>query len=405
MANGKIDLLCQYIENNKAKNYPIKNDSLRDSTDFIKNGYLKMLAVILQQAGEIKDAQLFIYKRILAGAQAELEAGEFLRMALTVEIEDFVNFTGECKEIPLKYNFVLDASILMGVEEKNDEQIRLLVGFCEALGITKEELRYLAVMAKAILEVKVSAYVDAYEARVDSIPDVVFQGYMYLLAKSCICANSNLTIFQPSCGEEVNLRMLERLREADTPNIRLVNVEVDLQEDSLCFSQKTSVVIESCVFRGGSKHPITFDNCERVEIRNTEFIDFSGRTLDLEQVGSVRIEECKYLNCRYKYENYDKWEKLGGVFYSEYPRKNGQIRIESSTFENCGGANYGWACKSAFISNVQCTVYKCKFIDCWHWIRIGNNGGQIDWDEAERTMFTNDSEAINCVFQNSARFC
>ena len=39
MANGKIDLLCQYIENNKAKNYPIKNDSLRDSTDFIKNGY------------------------------------------------------------------------------------------------------------------------------------------------------------------------------------------------------------------------------------------------------------------------------------------------------------------------------------------------------------------------------
>lgn len=235
MANGKIDLLCQYIENNKAKNYPIKNDSLRDSTDFIKNGYLKMLAVILQQAGEIKDAQLFIYKRILAGAQAELEAGEFLRMALTVEIEDFVNFTGECKEIPLKYNFVLDASILMGVEEKNDEQIRLLVGFCEALGITKEELRYLAVMAKAILEVKVSAYVDAYEARVDSIPDVVFQGYMYLLAKSCICANSNLTIFQPSCGEEVNLRMLERLREADTPNIRLVNVEVDLQEDSLCF--------------------------------------------------------------------------------------------------------------------------------------------------------------------------
>lgn len=402
MANGKIDLLCQYIENNKAKNYPIKNDSLRDSTDFIKNGYLKMLAVILQQAGEIKDAQLFIYKRILAGAQAELEAGEFLRMALTVEIEDFVNFTGECKEIPLKYNFVLDASILMGVEEKNDEQIRLLVGFCEALGITKEELRYLAVMAKAILEVKVSAYVDAYEARVDSIPDVVFQGYMYLLTKSCICANSNLTIFQPSCGEEVNLRMLERLREADTPNIRLVNVEVDLQEYSLCFSQKTSVVIESCVFKGGSKHPIIFANCERVEIKNTEFIDFNSRTLRFESVDSTWIMGCIFKKCIFHYDiSFEDWSRLGGVIYVHNSTKNSKINIEKTIFENCGGKNKSNYYKSAFISNGLSRVSECKFLNCWN--RYSDR--KIDPENDKRTMFTNGSEAINCVFQNSARFC
>lgn len=405
MAKGKIDLLCEYIENNKAENYPIKNDSLRDSTDFIKNGYLKMLAVILQQAGEITDGQLTIYKRIWAGAQSELAAEEFLRMALSVEIEDFVNFTGECKEIDLKYNFVLDAIILIGVEEKKEEQIRLVVGFCEALGIAKEEIRYLAAMAKAILELSDSAYIDAYEVKIDSIPDMIFQGYMHLITKSCICGNDNLTIFQPSCAEDVNLQMLEKLREVDTPNIKLVNLEIDLDEYCMCFVEKASVILESCVIRRGRKHPITFDNCEKVEIINTEFMDFDSRTLCVEKVGSVWIEGCKFINCKYKYEDYgENWDKLGGVIYSE-SLKNGIINIENSSFKNCGGMNGNYYSKSAFISNVQCEVCGCKFIDCWHWNGMRYCGGGRDEDKPERTMFTHNSKAINCVYKNSAKFC
>lgn len=403
MAKGKIDLLCEYIENNKAENYPIKNDSLRDSTDFIKNGYLKMLAVILQQAGEITDGQLTIYKRIWAGAQSELAAEEFLRMALSVEIEDFVNFTGECKEIDLKYNFVLDAIILIGVEEKKEEQIRLVVGFCEALGIAKEEIRYLAAMAKAILELSDSAYIDAYEVKIDSIPDMVFQGYMHLITKSCICGNDNLTIFQPSCAEDVNLQMLEKLREVDTPNIKLVNLEIDLDEYCMCFVEKASVILESCVIRGGSRQPIIFENCKKVEIRNTEFIDFESRTLELESVDSMWIVGCVFKNCLYHYREYDySWKQLGGVIYSNEPEGNGGINIEKTTFENCGGKNASRRSSSTFISNISCIVNKSSFTNCWNW----NSGGfAIDSEDVKRTMFPVNSEAINCVYENSAKFC
>lgn len=405
MAKGKIDLLCEYIENNKAENYPIKNDSLRDSTDFIKNGYLKMLAVILQQAGEITDGQLTIYKRIWAGAQSELAAEEFLRMALSVEIEDFVNFTGECKEIDLKYNFVLDAIILIGVEEKKEEQIRLVVGFCEALGIAKEEIRYLATMAKAILEMNDSAYIDAYEVKVDSIPDMVFQGYMYLITKSCICGNDNLTIFQPSCAEDVNLQMLEKLREVDTPNIKLVNLEIDLDEYFMCFVEKASVILESCVIRGGSRQPIIFGNCKKVEIRNTEFIDFKSRTLELESVDSMWIVGCVFRNCLYHYNHYsysDDWKELGGVIYSERPEENGRINIEKTTFENCGGKNESSKNSATFISNVSCIVNGSSFTNCWNWRWSGED---IDPEDDRRTMFPYNSEAVNCVYENTAKFC
>ena len=413
MANGKIDLLCQYIENSKAKNYPIKNDCLCESTDFIKNGYLKMLAVILQQAGETTDAQVNIYKRILAGAQSEFTAEDFLRMALSIEIEDFVNFTGECKELSLKYNFVLDAIILIGLKEKKEEQFRLLAGFCEALGITKEEMRYLAMMAKAILEMSESAYVDAYEVKADSIPDMVFQGYRCLIAKSCICSNDNLIIFQSTCAEQVNLRMLEKIRTSNAPNVKLINVEINLNEYYMCFNRKASVILESCVIRSGNKHPITFDNCEKVEIKNTEFMDFNSRTLQIENLGSLCIEGCKFINCKYIYDDRDdediygyeisQWMELGGFIYSENSLKNGKIYIENSLFKNCGGINEWDVKKSAFISNVKCNVSNCKFIDCWHSCAM-HGYEKIDEDSFARTMFTDSSEAINCVYENSARF-
>jgi hypothetical protein len=394
MANGKIDLLCQYIENSKAKNYPIKNDCLCESTDFIKNGYLKMLAVILQQAGETTDAQVNIYKRILAGAQSELTAEDFLRMALSIEIEDFVNFTEECKELTLKYNFVLDAIILIGVKEKKEEQLRLVVGFCEALGITKEEMRYLATIAKAILEMSESAYVDAYEIKTDRIPDMVFQEYMYLIAKSSILANDNLTIFQPSCAEQVNLQMLEKLRKVNTPNIKLVNVEINLDEYHLCFFDKSGVVFESCVFRG-SKYPIIFDNCKKVEIRNTKFIDFSSRTLKLESVNSAWIKGCIFRNCLLV--NNESCDDIGGVIFSDKPETNDKINIEKTIFENCGDKGKYYRAFQ-FISNVACIVSDSNFTNCWHW-RDGDRSCRDDV-----TMFPREAESINCVYENSAEF-
>ena len=54
MDKSKMDALCEYLEKNTAKNYPILNAELKKSTDYIKNGYLKMLAVVMQQSGNMQ---------------------------------------------------------------------------------------------------------------------------------------------------------------------------------------------------------------------------------------------------------------------------------------------------------------------------------------------------------------
>ena len=71
MPKTNIEKLCIYLKNNKERIYPINNDMLVSTTDFVLNGYMKMLGVILQQSSDITEAQLSIYKRLIAGTETE----------------------------------------------------------------------------------------------------------------------------------------------------------------------------------------------------------------------------------------------------------------------------------------------------------------------------------------------
>lgn len=62
MSKDRISRLCEYIDKNKAKNYPIHNSILSTETDYIKNSYFKMLAVILEQGQEILILKEFYLK-------------------------------------------------------------------------------------------------------------------------------------------------------------------------------------------------------------------------------------------------------------------------------------------------------------------------------------------------------
>lgn len=400
MPKRKIEKLCKYLADNKAKFYAITNVDLAECTDFIKNGYLKLLAIILQQAKDITTAQLMLFKRIVAGANTEFEAEDYLRMALDIEIDDFNNFAFECKKIVLKYRLVLDAIILVGIQEKNEEQVNLIAEYCEALSVNKSEIQYLVTMGKAILEMNISQYVDAYEIKVDTIPDIIFDGYIYLIAKKCMYGNENLTIFQPSNVMDVTVDVLDRMTEISTPCVKLINVEVDLSTYPLLFENKTSVVIESCKFTGGSNNSVKFKNCASVTINNSEFIGFRTKTIDVLNVDVLTIMGCTFNNCRFT--SFDFWgsqERFGRVIYAEIPESIGYFRLDSSLFNNCGRDGVSYDYNFAFICNIHANVNNCCFVDCWH----KNNEG-IDPDNEKDTMFTGSSKGTNNTLENSAKF-
>lgn len=67
MPSDKITKLCEYLDKNKAKNYQVPNAMLQEETDYIKNSYFKMLAVLLQQASAIQPSQEDLFARMVEG--------------------------------------------------------------------------------------------------------------------------------------------------------------------------------------------------------------------------------------------------------------------------------------------------------------------------------------------------
>ena len=399
MNKNKIDILCEYLNKNGAKQYPISNKELSESTDYIKNGYLKMLAVILQQSGNVSNAQLEMFKRIIAGAETEKTAEDFLRMALDIEIEDYIKFSDECKDLKLKYRWVLDAIILTCVEERTAEQLRLIAQFCESYKVSKDELKYIAAMAKAIIGMQVSEYVTAYETKENSIPDTIFSDYMYLIANECICYNEHMTIFQASYKQKFSIQVLQKIQEVNTPCIKIIGANIDAANCNLNFSNKEKVILESCHFTGGDKE-INFKNCNEVIIRNCTFEHFSEGTSTLNYIDSVLIDGCNFIDCEYKDNISNGKDYLGSLIYGVTEHTVGRFDLINTSFTNCGKiySNRDRESDICFICNIDSFVDNCSFTNCWYnyrWVTTSDNRGE---------MFTSRSSATNCKFKDSAPF-
>lgn len=399
MKTEQIKKLCAYLDQHAAERwYPIANESLAESTDFIRNGYLKMLAVVLQQAGSVTLAQQALFQRILAGARTEKTAEDYLRSALSVTIDDYLQFTAECRELPLKYRWLLDALLLTCTETRTEEQLRLIAQFCESLGLAKNEIDSIASMAKAILTLKEADYVSAYEKKAATVPAETFSGYLALLVKSGLCHNEHLTLFVPIGKENITAQILKKIDELDTPCVEICGAAIDIGACSLEFSDREKVVLDHCHFTGGDTQPIIFDNCQEVKIRQCTFTSFQTRTLVFSDVQTIRITGCEFKDCVYTYNksSYD-WGRLGGVIDGD-----GNIQrcdIIDSSFCACGGRNATNYYRSAFISSIDSNVDNCSFINCWHY-----SNGNRDPESSNRTMFTPESSATNCTFEDSARF-
>lgn len=401
MEKSKIELLCEYLEQNTAKRYPIANAELEEGSDYIKNGYLKMLAVVMQQSGNILKAQLEVFRRIVEGAKAENAAEDYLRMALDIEIEDYINFCLECKELKLKYRWILDAIIVTCVQEKIEEQLALIAQFCESYEVSKKELHYIAAMAKAILCMDESDYLSAYDLKEDTIPDAIFSDYIYLMPMSCMCSNANITIFRPTCQADVTVQALEKINKIDTPCIKIIGAEI-LNNYYLEFYGKEKVILEDCHFLGG-ENPITFLNCEQVIIQNCKFADFTTRTIHINNISDILIDGCKFSNCKMMYKGSINTHNkaLGGVIYAKEPDSIKRLNLINSRFSFCGARNKEFYVPLVFISNKRSYVRNCQFDNCWHYCKSNNE--ELKFTEC--TMFPEGSVAENCSFDNSATFC
>lgn len=401
MAGERIQRLCEYIERNKAKNYPIFNDMLKGETDYIRNAYFKMLAVILEQGEEICDSQRNLFERQIAGASLEYSMADYIRQALEIEIEEYVNFADQCRTLPVRYRFLLDALLLVSIDQLCQEQIKLAASFAESLKVKKEELQYLAQMAKVILEQNAAGYMQLRETKVSSIPDEAAKEYLSTMFRDHVWQNDSVTILYSAQSEDIGAKERQIMEERTTPNIMLINFQIKLDQHSLSVSKYESVTFWDCVFEGGKK-PVDVQDCGKVRVKSCLFREFQTRTITCKQIGEMDFEDTEFENCEYQYNRRsDDWLALGGVMYSSSPDTVGKSSLSQCVFRNCGGRNEGNYYSSQFISNCRSELRDCLFDNCWNY----NCEELIDPDYSMRTMFPPDSTAAGCEVVNSAEIC
>lgn len=362
MANEKITKLCEYMDRNKAKNYPIYNQCLNQETDYIKNAYFKMLAVILQQT-EISNEQRNLFERMIAGIATDYTEEDYLRQALEIEIKEYVDFTEQCKEMSLKYRFLLDALLLTALDNKNQDQLSLVANFMEALKLQKNEVEYLAMLVRSILEQSSPLYTQAENIRPKSINYIALLEYIGLFVSGILC-NTTDEIYIQSLNHD--LLDWEQFQETNFKqrNVTLKNLIIDMKEVPLSFTANESVRFENCEFIGENR-PITFTACKKIEIEKCTFRDFKTQTIIENEVGEVSIVDCKFINCQSHATRllFYKGPLEGHIIAAENPYRNGINTIIQTEFKECGGKYFSFA----FISNCRCQVSQSKFYNCWRY--------------------------------------
>ncbi len=376
MASDKIKQLCEYIDNNKVKNYPINNEILKNSTDYVKNSYMKMLAVILQTGDDVEKSQKDLFTRIVVGGNVEYDVEDYLRQAIDIEIQEYLDFVKDVKDTELKYRFVLDAIILSTVSSINEEKAKMIANFMEDLKLEKIEVEFISKLAKSIL-LQDSTLYQKLRKSTEDIGYSIYQDYIVLFVNGVCFSSQEMLHIQYLSKEKLDMSIFEAKDAAyvlKNNKILIKHAEINLSEKALHLDSNEEVIFEKCKIVG-DKCSIYLSGCEKVVFKGCTFVNFKETAINEKSVGSIVFRDCKFIDC-YKYyrRGRDDWKELGGVIYTEDAEKNAVNVITECEFKNCGGVNESNYYSSAVLSNCRINISNTKIRNCWNY----NNAKEID---------------------------
>lgn len=404
---GRSSRLLEQIKKQNYRNYPIKNTLLESETDYIKNNYFRHLALTLTQKGEASENQRYLFSRMLEGVEAEDKIEDYLRQAMDIEIDQYIEFMDQLKEKEIRYRFLLDAALIICCDIHTEEQEELLACFMETLKISLADAAFICETTRNVLKQDRDRYLGQMNANYGISFRDFAKEYFIDHAGELVRSNELVQWYFP-VKKKVSKDMLhagnvqgafEEIKE-----VRIRNAIFDVNTEELTFKKCGKIILEDCEFRGGEYSIHLVMNSE-VEFRNCFFTDFVRRAIivDCSSKASIRFHQCDFKKCYLYYEQKEKsWKQIGGVIGS---KANSIFYIENSTFTDCGVINRKDCYASAIILNQKATVRNCCFVNClgYHSTnRIDRN--QIDPNDHRRTMFAPNSINEGNTIIHSARF-
>lgn len=401
MYSEKISELINYIEKTKALDFQIERNDLREETDYIKNSYFKLLAVLLVQGTEIQPGQKNLYERLIAGANCDYTFHDYICQALDIEIEEYIEFMNQAKELKIRYSFVLDVLLLTVINEKKEEQVKLATHFIEALKIERRILKYLCSLAKAILEQNVIQYMYCDANRPQEIAEEFGKYYISTdMEPGIYNCNSECLLYSPMLAE-IDTYLFEELEKTNLPVIHMKNIYIKPHQHKFVFSGRKKIIFENCCFE--SNQVITISKCTELEIIGCKFREFSFRVFYLMDVPKVLMKDTIFKNCILSCSSYYSSEEESRSYCIAISKGTEETTyIENCIFQNCRVENeYDYNAKTILFNRI-CQVKNSSIKNCLG--KMNYRNGKENIRSMSSPLFPSMSINISCQISDSGYF-
>lgn len=253
---------------------------------------------------------------------------DYMRMALEISADDLQEFIMIMKGNRAKYYFALDGILLIAImmsEQANSEYLAELIELCD---ISKEDLKFISLVAKSVLY-QDSTYFDVAKKLLnDNVKELNFLPYIEnYYAGAVVDTLSKKTFYAPKNFTECK-----------------ITYPVLYEEEEVCFQNLDIEVTTKWKFRGCRK--VTFKNCKikstggffnfnsvgNIRFEECQFYDFKNRVGYIKSVNDFALVNCRYWKCGYISK---KGGERGGVFYIENEVEINSILLKNNTLLNC----------------------------------------------------------------------
>ena len=306
---GRSSRLLEQIKKQNYRNYPIKNALLESETDYIKNNYFRHLALTLTQKGEASENQRYLFSRMIEGVEAEDKIEDYLRQAMDIEIDQYIEFMDQLKEKEIRYRFLLDALLITCCDIHTEEQEELLACFMESLKLPLVEAGFICKIGRNVLEQDRDGYWELMKANESFSFRNLAKEYSIKYAGEYVAIASNEMVYWYfPVKREITKDMIYagNVQGAfkGVKEVRIRNAIFDVSAEELTFKECGNIILENCEFRGGECNIHLIMDGE-VEFRNCFFTDFTSQVMIVgcSPKTSIRFQRCSFEKC-YTYGDY-----------------------------------------------------------------------------------------------------
>lgn len=308
-----VNDITAFFQKELPKRIAFHQHPLKQETDYLKEVYLTMLAVILQCEHTPETEQITFFKRLIEGIESEISAEQYMRQALVVTEQLPQDFYNELYKNKLFKNFIIDALVMINCKKKmNTQQLLFLADLLNIFQISEAQLCEWSMFAKNIL-------IQNKEAILKYVTDYADFENLKLFAYYNLDSNYDYYL------DNGDVQQIEHLMNSESDCVFFENCNFTKNLLTYTIHSKKIVHFKNCHFEGISI-PLQYLNLHALIFEECHFKNFEHAVMLIDNVEHIFVTKCSIENLKISTQD-------TAAFINVY-ENSGNIMMVNCDFEN-----------------------------------------------------------------------